>query len=107
MAESSDAARRRELEDEFRAALEARRELGTELEPEVIDGFVERIEKRLVERRPPPAPSRDRGHETGIAIVSLGVAIPMLAIAGGTTGLPGVIAVCVALVLLNLVVRRY
>ena len=101
-------ARRAELEAELHAALEARRELGPELEPQVIEGFVERIEKRLAERQPSAAarPARDRTHETAIAIISLGVAIPLLAIAGGTTGLPGVVAVCVALVLLNLVVRR-
>ena len=96
---------RGEIQAELRAALEARRELGPELEPHVIDGFVERIERRLAERGP-ARPARDRNHETAIAIISLGVAIPMLAIAGGTTGLAGVVAVCLALVLLNLVVRR-
>ena len=93
--------------EEVQAALEARRELGSEFEPELVDAFVERIERRLderlQERRPVP---RDRNHETAIAIVSLGVAIPLIAIAGGTTGLPGVVAVCVALVLVNLLARR-
>ena len=36
--------------DELRAAIEARKELGTEMEPAVIDSFVERVERRLAER---------------------------------------------------------
>ena len=93
--------------DEVHAALEARRELGPEFEPELVDAFVERIERRLDERLGDRHPvPRDRNHETAIAIVSLGVAIPLIAIAGGTTGLPGVVAVCVALVLVNALARR-
>jgi hypothetical protein len=38
-------------------------------------------------------------------IVSLLAAIPLIAIAGGTVGLAGVIAVCTALVLVNWVAR--
>ena len=37
------------VENEFRAALEARQELGEEMEPAVIDAFVARIEQRLGE----------------------------------------------------------
>jgi hypothetical protein len=36
--------------DELEAAIEARKELGAEMEPALIDGFVERIERRLAER---------------------------------------------------------
>jgi hypothetical protein len=36
--------------EEVRAAIEARRELGEELEPQVIDSFVERVEKQVQER---------------------------------------------------------
>jgi hypothetical protein len=36
--------------DELEAAIEARKELGAELEPAVIDAFVERIQRRLGER---------------------------------------------------------
>jgi hypothetical protein len=37
--------------------------------------------------------------------VSFGVCIPLLAIAGGTAGLAGVVAVALAVVLVNLVFR--
>jgi hypothetical protein len=38
------------VEDEIRSAIETRRELGEEMEPEVTEAFVERIERRLDER---------------------------------------------------------
>lgn len=90
--------------DELQAAIAARREVGEELEPHVIDAFVERIERRIDERMRERAPARQAGgHRLALAIVSLCVAIPLIAIAGGTVGLAGVIAVCAAIVLVNLV----
>jgi hypothetical protein len=86
--------------EELRAALEARRELGEELEPHVIDSFLERIERRVEQRLEDrrEAPAR-RGQSFVITLTSLGVAIPLMGIAGGTAGFFGVVAVCVALVL--------
>lgn len=97
--------------DELAAAIEARRELGQELEPQVIDAFLEKVEKaidaRVDERVRTRLPAtRAGGNELVVAIVSLCVAIPMLGIAGGTAGLAGVLVVCAALVLLNVVFRR-
>ena len=93
--------------DEAEAALAARRELGREFEPELVDAFVERIERRLDERLRQRLPAkRDRGHELAIMVVSIVFAIPMLAIAGGIAGLPGIVAVCTALVLINVLARR-
>ena len=98
---------RRVSAEDLHAAIEARRELGAELEPHVIDAFVERIERRLDERVAPRSPApRDRGHETAITIVSLLAAIPMIAIRGSIAGLPAIVAVCAALVLVDVVARR-
>ena len=36
--------------DELRATIEARKELGEDMEPALIDSFVERIEQRLAQR---------------------------------------------------------
>jgi hypothetical protein len=83
--------------EEARAALEARRELGPEYEDQVVDALVDKIEQRLAERRP----ARGQGAVTPLVLGSLGVSIPLIAIAGGTVGLAGVIAVCVAIVLVN------
>lgn len=93
--------------DEVRAAIGARQELGAEMEPQIVDAFVERIERRIDERLNARAPAKsDRDKELALAIVSLVVAIPLLGIAGGTVGLPGIIAVCIAIVLVNLVFHR-
>jgi hypothetical protein len=95
--------------DELHAVIAARRELGPDLEPQLVDQFVERIEKRIDERIRAGTATRSshHSHETFIiTLVSLGISIPLMGIAGGTAGLSGVIAVCVALVLLNIIVRR-
>ena len=87
--------------DEAQAALAARRELGPDYEDELAERFAARIEERLRER----APAR-RNESPAVVIISLLVAIPLIAIAGSTVGLAGVIAVCAALVLVNWVARR-
>ena len=87
--------------DEAHAALEARRELGPGYEDELVERFAERIEARLREQ----APAKTNEQSAAVVIVSLLAAIPLIAIAGGTVGLAGVIAVCTALVLVNWVAR--
>ena len=85
--------------DELEAAIEARKELGQELEPALIDGFVERIERRLAERDDTRerALKRRQEHQKEMVLGAMGISIPLLAIAAIFTGLAGVIAVCVAL----------
>jgi Flp pilus assembly protein TadB len=91
----SDVVRR----DEVRAALEARNELGAEMEPAVVDSFVERIERRLSERAEETERSlkRKREHQKEMVLGAMGISIPLLAIAAIFTGLAGVIVVCAAL----------
>jgi hypothetical protein len=90
--------------EEARAALEARRELGPTYEDELVDQFARRVEARLKEDW---ALVRRAGEQnTAIVIVSLVVAIPLVAIAGGTSGVYGVALVCLALVLVNYLARR-
>ena len=90
--------------DELEAAIEARREVGAELEPHVIDGFVERIEKRIDERARQLQPRR--GPSLVFPLASLVLAIPLLGVAGGTAGLAGIVVVCLAIVLVNLIATR-
>lgn len=92
--------------EELRSTLEAARELGPAYEDELVERFAARLEQRLEERVRKRAPERDRKAETGITIATLVFAIPLLGIAGGTAGLAGIVVVCAALVLVNLVVRR-
>lgn len=95
-----------ETRDELEAAIAARREVGAELEPQVIDGFVERIEKRIDERARELAPKAQTGLDTRLALGSMLLAIPLLGAAGGIAGLPGIALVCLAIVLVNLIAAR-
>ncbi len=94
--------------EELRAAVEARRELGPEYDDYVLESFARELEKRFDERYGRQM-TRHRGEhkdkELALAIVSLGVSIPLLAIAGGTAGLAGVLVVAAAIVLVNVVFR--
>ncbi len=101
----SDVARTR---DDLQAAIEARKELGAEMEPAVIDAFVERIERRLVERTDATerALKKKRDHQKEMIIGSMAVSIPLFALAAIFTGLPGVVAVCAAIAVIAVVSTR-
>jgi hypothetical protein len=92
--------------DELEAAIEARKELGAELEPALIDSFVERIERTLSERTEESERSRKRDHQKGLVLGAMGISIPLLAIAAVFTGLAGVIVVCAALAVIAVVSAR-
>jgi len=96
------------LENELRAALEARQELGDEMEPAIIDAFVARIEQRLGDRVDDRerALKRRRDHQKDMTLGAMAISVPLLAIAAIFTGLPGVIAVCVALAVIAIVSGR-
>jgi hypothetical protein len=95
-------------DEELRAAFEARKELGPEMEPPVIDAFVERIERRIADRAGAGqhALREKREHQKEMTLGSMAIGIPLLAIAAVFTGLPGVIAVCVALAVIAIVSSR-
>lgn len=98
-----------EIRDELAATLAARREVGAELEPQLVERFVERLEQemdrrideRLAHRRHGARPPAAWGSPTPMALGSLALAIPLLGVAGGTAGFPGVLAICLAIVLVN------
>ncbi len=101
----SEAARTKE---ELLAAVEARKELGAEMEPAVIDAFVERIERRLAERAAAAEQSLKlrRDHQKEMVLGAMGISIPLLAIAAIFTGLPGVVAVCATLAVVAIASAR-
>jgi hypothetical protein len=94
--------------DELEAAIEARKELGAEMEPALIDGFVERIERRLAERgaESERALKARREHQKEMVLGAMGISVPLLLFAAIFTGLAGVIAVCVALAVIALATTR-
>ena len=95
-------------DEELRAALDARRELGPEMEPAIVDAFVERIERRIADRTAAGelARAHKREHQKEMTLGAMAISIPLLAIAAVFTGLPGVIAVCVALAVIAIVSSR-
>lgn len=96
------------VKEELEAAIAARTEMGAEMEPAVIDAFVTRIERRLVERsdRDERALKRQRDHEKEMVLGSMAISIPLFAIAAVFTGLQGVVAVLIALVVITVVSAR-
>jgi small-conductance mechanosensitive channel len=98
----------RETREELQAAIGARKELGAELEPAVIDAFVERIERRLGERGTTGENElrRKRAHQKEMVLGTMGISIPLLAIAAIFTGLAGVIVVMAALAVIGVVSAR-
>jgi hypothetical protein len=96
-----------EFRHELEATLAAREEVGEELEPQLVDRFADRIESEIdlrareLERHRRPR-SGHNGPMIPLALGSLGLAIPLMGIAGGTAGFPGVLVVCIAIVLVNL-----
>jgi hypothetical protein len=96
-----------EFRHELEATLAAQEEVGEELEPQLVDRFADRMEAEIDRRaRELERHRRPRsGHNAPmipLALGSLGLAIPLMGIAGGTAGFPGVLVVCIAIVLVNL-----
>ena len=91
--------------DELQAAIEARKELGEEMEPAVIDSFVERIERRLTERSDERerALQKRRDHQEELILGAMGISVPLLALAAIFTGIAGVIVVCATLAVIAVV----
>jgi hypothetical protein len=94
--------------EELQAAIEARKEVGAELEPAVLDAFVARIEQRLADRAEETERSlkRKREHQKEMVLGAMAISIPLLAIAAIFTGLAGVIAVCAALAVIAIASPR-
>lgn len=93
---------------ELEAAIEARKELGGELEPQLVNSFVERIERRIAERADAGerALKRKRDHQKEMVLGAMGISVPLLAIAAIFTGLAGVIVVCAAVAVIAVVSSR-
>jgi hypothetical protein len=86
---------------ELAATLAARRELGPEHDDHLIAGFLERVEreldKRVDERVAARAPAKRAS--SPLHPGTLGICIPIVAIAGGIGHLPGLIVAFAALVI--------
>lgn len=96
--------------EELEAVLAARRELGAEREQELVESFLERVERGLDRRAAERAPRRDyRGHEQRrfvLALASVAVGVPLTAIALAAGGLRALAVVWAGVVLVNLAFER-
>ena len=101
---SEDSSRR----DELQAAIEARKELGEDLEPALIDAFVERIERGLEQRSTlsEQALKRKRDHQKEMVLGAMAISIPLFALAAIFAGLAGIIVVCGTLAVIAIASTR-
>lgn len=97
--------------DELRAVIDARRELGEEYEPALVESFLDRLEDGIaarvraeVDARVPERPGKGRPEvdpSIPIALGSLGIGIPLTAIAAGTAGFAGLSLAWLGIVTIN------
>jgi hypothetical protein len=89
----------RETRLELEATIAARRELGSEHDDELIAGFLDRIEQEI-DRRVDERIAKQAPRGPGpLNPATLGVCIPIIAIAGGIGHTAGLIAAFAALVI--------
>jgi hypothetical protein len=91
---------------ELEATLAARRELGPAHDAELIAGFLDRIEKEIDKRVDERVTKRGPRRGSPLNPATLGVCIPIIAIAGGTGGVAGLIAAFTALVIVFVIVTE-
>ncbi|AXG79759.1 hypothetical protein [Streptomyces paludis] len=115
-------ARDAELKKELDATLQARRDLGAEYEPALVESFLEKVEesldqtidrrvrRRLAEQqtlaargpdRPPGSAAEGFGERFGFAVISLILAIPLSAIAVANAGIGGLLVCWLGIVGVN------
>jgi hypothetical protein len=87
------------------AALEARRELGREYEPEIVDAFLEKIENRLAKLPAPAVPAR-RGSVTPLALGSMALGVGATAIATSHHSAWLAVIVWIAIAVINIAYSR-
>jgi hypothetical protein len=101
-----------EIGKELEATVAARRELGPEHDDELIAGFLQRIEHRLERQTPPPPPPpRHTGPITPLVLGSIGLGIPVTAVAlSNAPGIGGEIVAGIAWVAIgiaNIAIARW
>ncbi|MFB6440507.1 hypothetical protein ACFCVY_27660 [Streptomyces sp. NPDC056411] len=110
-----------DLRKELDATLQTRKDLGAEYESELVESFLEKLD-RTVERRvrrqlaeqqmqvargarpqPREGGATDFWERFGVAALSLALAIPLSAIAAGNAGLPGLLVCWAGIIGVNAV----
>ncbi|MGY5102436.1 hypothetical protein [Streptomyces sp. 900105245] len=111
-----------DLKKDLDATVRARRDLGDDYDSALVDSFLERVEQRIddvVDRRArrhlaeqqmaaargtrQPRPADSWAERYGFALITLVLAIPLSAIAGGLAGLSGMVVAWIGIVGVNAV----
>ena len=90
--------------EDVASAVGARRELGEELEPAVVDAFLDKVEHAIEERAKADRKRRsgpDSGQQLALSIVSIACGIPITAIAAEEAGILGILVTWIGLVAIN------
>jgi sugar (pentulose or hexulose) kinase len=96
-----------DIRRDLQASLEARRELGPEYDEHFLDALVEKLTKQVqqtqqTQQETHVSTGKHSDNSLALAICSLIFGIPIVAIAGGETGLTGIIVACAMIVGVNL-----
>ncbi|MEU1392516.1 MULTISPECIES: hypothetical protein [unclassified Nonomuraea] len=103
----------RPIRDDLQATLDARRDLGPDYEAALVESFVERLDATIAARVQAEldghglAPAKPRQRQNSgaamipIALGSMGLGIPLTAIAAGNSGLVGLTITWLAIVAIN------
>jgi hypothetical protein len=86
-----------ETKKELEATLAARRELGPEHDEHLIQGFLDRIDKEIDRRVEERVARRQPSRPLTLNKESVGIAVPVVALAGIFGGVVGVIGALIAL----------
>jgi hypothetical protein len=88
-----------DLEHEFLATLQARQEVGSSLEPQLVERFVEKLEaeidRRVDQRLAVAQRPRRKGSITPMVLGSLGIGVGATAVANGM-GAAGIVVAIIA-----------
>jgi hypothetical protein len=95
--------------EDVQSALEARRELGSDYDPQVIDAFLEKVDARIDERLKERRPAEPRPIPLILPLGSLGIGIGATGAALGPThgGAGGIIVAIVAWIAIAVVNIAY
>ncbi|MEV0594974.1 hypothetical protein [Nonomuraea cavernae] len=102
----------RPIREDLQATLDARRDLGPDYEAALVDSFAERLDATIAARvsaelqRHGPAPHPSKGNPGAamipIALGSMGLGIPLTAIASANAGLLGLAITWFAIAVINM-----
>ncbi|MGW0810399.1 hypothetical protein [Nonomuraea sp. NPDC002799] len=101
---------KRPLRDDLQATLDARRDLGPDYETALVESFVERLDETISARvraelhhhgGGPPKKGNPGTAMIPIALGSMGIGIPLTAIAAANAGLVGLTITWLAIVIIN------